>query len=139
MKVQGPSTSTAAIGARRAYGAAAPGFVLPGSVQDTPIQTARTAPLNAMTDVGALLALQGQDDVEERRRRATRRSNDLLNQLDAIRIAILSGGVSRQQVATLAQTLREHRDAVDDPALNAILDDVELRAEVELAKLERAL
>ncbi|MFM1975715.1 MAG: Class flagellar assembly regulator, partial [Pseudomonadota bacterium] len=31
------------------------------------------------------------------------------------------------------------RDAVDDPALNALLDDVELRAEVELAKLERAL
>jgi hypothetical protein len=54
-------------------------------------------------------------------------------------VSILGGGVSREQVARLSQALREHRDAVDDPALNTLLDDVELRAEVELAKLERAL
>jgi hypothetical protein len=93
----------------------------------------------SIANVGALLALQGEDDVVERRRRATRRSSTLLDQLDEIRVAILGGGVSREQVARLSQTLREHRDGVDDPALNGLLDDVELRAEVELAKLERAL
>jgi hypothetical protein len=97
------------------------------------------APLTNLTNVGALLALQTQDDVTERRRRATQRSNTLLDQLDGIRISILGNGVSREQVAALSKTLREYRDQVDDPGLEAILDDVELRAEVELAKLERAL
>ena len=100
---------------------------------------ARMAPPSNLTNIGALLSLQTQDDVQERRKRATKRSNTLLDQLDGIRISILGDGVSREQVAALSDTLREYRDEVDDLGLTAILDDVELRAEVELAKLERAL
>jgi Class II flagellar assembly regulator len=139
MKVQGPSSSTSAVGAKRTGGFVAPGFVLPSDGLGAAASVSRAAPAAGLTNIGALLALQGEDDLTERRRRATRRSNSLLDQLDAIRVAILDGGVSREQVSALATTLREHRDAVDDPGLNAILDDVELRAEVELAKLERAL
>jgi hypothetical protein len=139
MKVQGPSSSTSAIGAKRTGGAVAPGFVLPSQEMGSAASVARAAPSAGISNIGALLALQGEDDVTERRRRATRRSNNLLDQLDGIRVAILGDGVSREQVARLASSLREYRDNVDDPALNAILDDVELRAEVELAKLERAL
>jgi Class II flagellar assembly regulator len=139
MKVQGPSSSLAAGNTKRMGGVVAPGFVLPSGDLGATTSVNRAAPTAGLTNIGALLALQGEDDVQERRRRATRRSNSLLDQLDGIRLAILDGGVSREQVAALATTLREHRDAVDDPGLNAILDDVELRAEVELAKLERAL
>jgi Class II flagellar assembly regulator len=138
MKVQGPSSSTSAAGAKRIGGAIAPGFVLPSEDLSGPTSVSRTAPAASLSNIGALLALQGEDDVSERRRRATRRTNSLLDQLDGIRLAILGEGVSREQVAALANTLREYRDQVDDPGLNAILDDVELRAEVELAKLERA-
>jgi hypothetical protein len=137
MKVQGPSSSTAAVGVKRTGGVIAPGFVLPSDEAEAAAPVARAAATANISNIGALLALQGEDDVTERRRRATRRSNSLLDQLDGIRVAILSDGVSREQVARLANTLREYRDNVDDPALNAILDDVELRAEVELAKLER--
>jgi hypothetical protein len=35
----------------------------------------------------------------------------------------------------LAQLVRARRDQVDDPRLIAILDEIELRAAVELAKL----
>jgi hypothetical protein len=139
MKVQGPSSTQAAQNARRAGGVAAPGFVLPSDGLGAAATASRAAPPTNLTNIGALLALQTQDDITERRRRATQRSNSLLDQLDGIRISILSGGVSREQVATLSNTLRAHRDQVDDPGLDAILDDVELRAEVELAKLERAL
>jgi hypothetical protein len=139
MKVQGPSSTQSAQNARRAGGAVAPGFVLPSDGLGAASAAGRTAPPTNLTNIGALLALQTEDDVTERRRRATRRSNTLLDQLDSIRIAILSDGVSREQVATLSNTLKEYRDQVDDPGLSAILDDVELRAEVELAKLERAL
>ena len=117
----------------------APGFVLPSDGLGAASSTTRAAPLTNLTNIGALLALQSEDDVSERRRRASKRSNTLLDQLDGIRISILGNGVSREQVAALSNTLREYRDQVDDPGLDAILNDVELRAEVELAKLERAL
>jgi Class II flagellar assembly regulator len=139
MKVQGPSSSTPAAGTRRAGGSVAPGFVLPGEELGGVAPVARPSPNVGISSMGALLALQMEDDITERRRRATARSNTLIDQLDAIRLAMLGPGVSREQLARLARTLREQRDAVDDPELSAILDDIELRAEVELAKLERAL
>jgi hypothetical protein len=139
MKVQGPSSTQAAQNARRAGGVVAPGFVLPSDGLGAASATGRTAPPTSLTNIGALLALQTGDDVTERRRRATQRSNTLLDQLDGIRISILGEGVSREQVSALSKTLKEYREEVDDPNLSAILDDVELRAEVELAKLERAL
>jgi hypothetical protein len=37
----------------------------------------------------------------------------------------------------LAQRLRQKRQQSDDPKLNAIIDEIELRAEVEIAKLTR--
>jgi hypothetical protein len=139
MKVQGTGATTGVTGTKRAGGAAAPGFALPGQVEAGPTQVGRTQASASLSNVGALLALQGQDDIAERRRRATKRTYSLLDQLDALRVAILSDGVSRAQVNLLATTLREQRDMIDDPELAAILEDVELRAEVELAKLERAL
>jgi Class II flagellar assembly regulator len=139
MKIQGPSSTTAAANARRSGGLAASGFVLPSDGLGAAANASRTAPPSNLTNIGALLTLQTQDDVGERRKRATRRSSDLLDQLDAIRVAILGPGVTREQVGALSSSLRAYRDQVDDPGLEAILDDVELRAEVELAKLERAL
>lgn len=139
MKVQGPSSTQAALNAKRAGGVVAPGFVLPTGGFDAPSSAGRVVPPSNLSNISALLSLQNQDDVQERRKRATKRSSTLLDQLDGIRISILGDGVSREQVAALSNTLREYRDQVDDAGLNAILDDVELRAEVELAKLERAL
>jgi hypothetical protein len=139
MKVQSPSSANAGGSVRRSGGIAAPGFVLPSEGTGAARATGNVAPAANLANIGALLALQSQDDVAERRRRAAKRSTTLLDQLDEIRIAILGGGVSRDQVSALAATLRDYRDQVDDPALSAILDDVELRAEVELAKLQRAL
>ena len=139
MKVQGPSSTQAAQNARRAGGMAAPGFVLPSADFGEVRASGHVAPPTNLSDIGSLLTLQTQDDPIERRKRATRRTNTLLDQLDGIRLSILGDGVTQQQVAALSATLREYRDHVDDPSLNAILDDIELRAEVELAKLERAL
>lgn len=84
--------------------------------------------------VGALLALQVVDPAAERRGRAIRRGGRLLDLLDEIRIGILSGALSPGTLAELAQTLGEARAEVDDPGLLGLLDEIELRAQVELAK-----
>ena len=74
-----------------------------------------------------------QDD--GRKRRAVARGNDILDKLEDLRAELLTNGVSKQKLIALAQELRERRDAGLDDELNAILDEIELRAEVELAKL----
>lgn len=138
MKVEGVSSSQAAA-LRRANGIATPGFALPSeSVGAAGVPRAASA-TSAMMDIGSLLALQTVDSIDERRRRMARRANNLLDILDDVRVATLSGNVTRGQLANLAQTLREKSEEVEDPKLDAILQEVELRAEVELAKLERAL
>lgn len=86
---------------------------------------------------GGLMALQALPDRQERRSAAVRRGKDLLAGLDRLKAGFLSGGIDRTAVEGLRARLRDARQSTDDPALDELLAHVELRAEVELAKLER--
>jgi Class II flagellar assembly regulator len=96
--------------------------------------TQATAPAGALE---GLLALQAVGDTLERRKRAMRRGHNLLDSLDKLKLALLSGRVSASSLEILSAQLKQKRDAVDDPQLEDILAHVELRAEVEMAKLTR--
>ena len=65
--------------------------------------------------------------------------DDLLNRLDDLRLAILDGVLSKDKLTELAHNLRQKRQNSDDPKLNEIINEIELRAEVEIAKLTRDL
>jgi hypothetical protein len=91
-----------------------------------------SAPLGT---VDALLALQGEGDVGERRRRSLKRGHDLLDRLDGLKVALLSGRVATADLQRLTAKLAERRDLTDDPRLDDLLSHIELRAKVELAKL----
>lgn len=95
-----------------------------------------TAPVGAMESI---LAVQEVPDATDGRSKGIllRYGDKLLDYLDEIRLAILSGAISKQRLAALAQMLREKRQTCEDPRLNEILDEIELRAEVEIAKLIR--
>ncbi|GGL45855.1 flagellar assembly protein FliX [Caulobacter rhizosphaerae] len=86
----------------------------------------------------ALLALQANLDPMERKRRAVKRAGGLLDLLDALKLATLDGEVSTGTLSRLKSAVREHREATDDPKLEAILNEIETRAAVEAAKLEQA-
>ena len=62
---------------------------------------------------------------------------DLLDELDQIRIGLLTGSLPRATLERLAARVEAKRHRVDDPSLIQILDEIELRAAVELAKLGR--
>jgi hypothetical protein len=87
--------------------------------------------------VTGLFSLQEVEDALTGRRRALARGDRLLDALDGLRLALLAGAMPRSQLAALAQLAQEHAGLVDDPRLAAILGEIELRAAVELAKLER--
>jgi len=87
--------------------------------------------------VSTVLALQGAPDSTERRarQRAVERGASMLDELEELRLGLLLGVVPRARLEQLAQMVRVRREQVDDPKLMAILDEIELRAAVELANL----
>jgi len=97
--------------------------------------------VGAASEVGgleALLAAQSVGDAlqdSSKKKRAAAHGNELLDKLEDLRAAILTGSVPKSKLIELAQALRVRREAGLDEELNRILDDIELRAEVELAKL----
>jgi len=82
------------------------------------------------------MALQGVEGPLEKRRRAIRRGSGLLDRLDEIKLALLNGDTDEGALDRLARSLREERAAHDDKDLGALLDQIDLRASVELAKAE---
>ncbi|SDF93736.1 Class II flagellar assembly regulator [Limimonas halophila] len=84
----------------------------------------------------ALLALQdvGEEDEHEQ---AKQHGERLLQRLEELKMDLLDGRMSADTVEQLAGEVDRARAETDDPRLNAILDEIELRASVELAKLGR--
>lgn len=97
-------------------------------------ETQSAAPVRAAAGLDALLAAQEVGDALDAPQRARQRAADILDGLDDLRHGLLMGRLSRRQIENLARLVRLKREQVDDPKLVEILDQVELRAEVELAK-----
>jgi hypothetical protein len=88
-----------------------------------------------LTSVDALLSLQEVPDSATGRSKGLKRAEEMLDLLEEIRKGILLGAISMPNLRNLADMARNQRGKTDDQRLNAILGDIELRAEVELAKL----
>ena len=72
----------------------------------------------------------------ERRRRAVRRGSGILDRLEELKLAMLSGEAGESALERLARTVREDRPQDADESLNGLLDQIDLRAAVELAKAD---
>ena len=96
----------------------------------------QTAPV---ATVSGVLAMQSVDpdaeaSPEERKRRA-QRGYELLDRLEEIRRGLLIGAIPKERLADLAQMVRQRREKGADPVVSKVLDEIELRASIELAKL----
>lgn len=102
---------------------------------DSPRSASTTGSAAPVGSLDALLALQEEAGEGDRRRRAARRGHDILDALDRLKAALLNGRVPISDLKALAQRLAERRDATGDPRLDEVIAHIELRAQVELAKL----
>ena len=138
MKVNGTSGVGAAGGPGRAKPAGGgEGFRVPTA--SGPAAAAQTAPASSVSgvmSVDALLALQDVGGPLERRRRAVGRAGRILDVLDEVKLGLLSGEVSMNDLDRLRRAVREEREATEDENLEGVLNEIELRAAVEMAKLE---
>ncbi len=97
---------------------------------------ARLSGAAPIVGAAAIMALQEVADRGEGRRRSIRHAGRLLDLLDELRVGLLTGGLPSATLADLARLAGEARDRVDSPELQQVLDEIDLRAQVELAKYE---
>ena len=99
-------------------------------------RTSAATPTAPAAGIDALLALQSVEDPLFAKKKAVRRGNALLDTLETIKADLLMGQVSEGRLNQLMALLGQARQR-NLPELDPILDDIELRARVELAKFGR--
>ncbi|HEY1541628.1 MAG TPA: flagellar assembly protein FliX [Xanthobacteraceae bacterium] len=132
MRISGPNGPTAATGSTFARRSASGSFSLP---QDEPAATPTAAGgVRTVAGIDALLALQGVEAVDERRRRAVKRGHTALDLLDEMKLALLSGRLEPSMLARLKTAAADLKETSGDPRVDQVLAEIDLRVEVELAK-----
>lgn len=93
----------------------------------------------ATSAVGNMLALQEITEEDLRRKKLTQQGSNMLETLEKLRQQLLIGAIPLHTLVDLKRQLSIHKQGVTDPRLTAIIEDIELRVAVELAKLEMAV
>ena len=140
MKIQAPGTVRANAPRRSAKSDKAGGSSFASHIRND--GGAASAPVSGGAHIGsveALLAVQANTSLSADARAAQiRHGEDLLDRLDTIRVGLLTGRMSRIAIEDIVQRLESRRRSASDPRLSALIDEIELRAKVELAKLSMA-
>jgi hypothetical protein len=133
MRIYGPNGTTLGSPAANVRRTSSTSFSLPEDAAATPEARAAVAP-KAAANIDALLAMQGIEDPTERRKRSVQRGRGALDVLDALKIGLLSGNFDTSTVSRLRDAAANLKSSSGDPGLDAVLSEIELRVEVELAK-----
>jgi hypothetical protein len=134
MRIYGPNGTTLGTPASSTRRTSSSGFTLPEDAGSASESRASTAP-RATANIDALLALQGvEEDLTERRRRSVQRGKGALDVLADLKLGLLSGHLDAGTVNRLRDAAANLKTSSGDPGLDAVLSEIELRVEVELAK-----
>jgi Class II flagellar assembly regulator len=132
MRIYGPNGTTLGSPASNVRRTSSTGFSLPDAASTQESRSA-AAP-KAAGNIDALLAMQGVEDPTERRKRSVQRGRGALDVLDDLKLGLLSGNFDASTVSRLRDAAANLKSSSGDPGLDAVLSEIELRVEVELAK-----
>jgi hypothetical protein len=110
-----------------------PAFLIDTTTTTQAERTAASGAAAATTSIGALLAMQAVEDPTAGKKRQVRRGRSLLDTLDALKADLVMGHIGEGHLNQLMALIAQARER-SEPGLDALLDDIELRARVELAK-----
>ncbi|MFT3995973.1 MAG: flagellar assembly protein FliX [Asticcacaulis sp.] len=135
-KINGPAGPSGVGTPSASRRTSAGGFALGGTGEArSSASAASVSQAMSLGGIDALLALQAEDDVlQGRRRRQIKRSNDILKALEDLKIALLSGDIDDGALLSLQKMIELQREEVEDQGLQGVLNEIETRAYVELAK-----
>jgi hypothetical protein len=97
-------------------------------------ESAATGNVSSTNSISGILNVQEVDDATAHASKGKQRASDILDKLDDLRMGLLSGGLSRDKLLQLSRMVNARKAQVSDPKLMSILDEIDLRAQVELAK-----
>ncbi len=134
MRITGPNGTTLGTPSGSVKRTSTSSFSLPDDATSASETRAAAAP-KTTTNIDALLALQGiEEDPAERRKRSVQRGRGALDVLDDLKLGLLSGNLDNATVSRLRNAAANLKTSSGDPGLDAVLSEIELRVEVELAK-----
>ena len=133
MRIYGPNGTTLGTSTSSTRRTSSSGFSLPDTSTTADDVRSAAAP-KAATSLDALLALQGVEDPTERRKRSVARGKGALDVLDDLKLGLLAGSFDASTVSRLRSAAANLKESSGDPGLDAVLGEIELRVEVELAK-----
>ena len=107
------------------------------AILDGEIKTERPASNVKVAALDAIVPVESATLEDSDKNSAKSRAIFILDRLEDIRQGLLLGAISQSGLQELARTIREARGEPLDPKMSDILDDIELRAKIELAKLEQ--
>jgi hypothetical protein len=135
MRILGPNGTTLGTPASTARRTSGSGFVLPEDESASTQDTRGAGALRTTAGIDALMALQGiEEDPTERRKRSVQRGKRALDVLDDLKLSLLAGNIDQPTVSRLREAAANLKSSSGDPHLDAVLSEIELRVEVELAK-----
>jgi len=127
------ASSTASVRKKSRSGQTGEAFSLDSSEEAQASRPTRgTAPSSS---VDALLALQAVESEDPNESRGRKRGHRLLDLLEDVRQGLLIGVIPASKLNGLLTVVRSERASISDPILKSILDEIDLRASVELEKL----
>jgi Class II flagellar assembly regulator len=132
MRIYGPNGTSVIANAPQARRSGAGTFALDNKEPARPTGAAPAA--RTIGGIDALMALQGVEDSTERRRRAVKRGRLALDALDELKIGLLAGTLDMAALARLKGAVADLTEVTGDGTLDAVLAEISLRVEVELAK-----
>ena len=141
MKIEGPRQTGSASKANSTSKAGPKGASFSSYLSETD-DTESAADAGRVRGAGGMLGLlsvQANEEATEReqRRQAYDYGEDLLADLDSLRVGLILGEYNHMQLQGLVNRVQQRQKTDNDQGLNDILADIELRAQVELAKLQR--
>ena len=103
-----------------------------------PHETEEAANVSPMpkAQVSTAWMLQEVDGYAQDQKKMRQTGDRLLKNLNELRVGILLGEITAENMQQIKEALDDSKIELQFPELQAVVDDIKLRAEVELAKLE---
>lgn len=133
-KIEGPGSNRPIQNIRRAGKSGAAGGTGFAKHLDETSEAGASHGISATGSVTGVLGVQEVDDALAHASKGRLRAQDILDRLEDLRLEILTGAISRDKLLQLTHMVNSRRAQVTDPRLMEILDEIDLRAQVELAK-----
>jgi Class II flagellar assembly regulator len=133
MRISGPNQTALGSSPVMSRRAAGDGTFAVAEQPDVQSKSAAIA-LHTLGGIDALIALQGIEDPTERRRRVVKHGRHALDALDEVKLGLLSGRLDQGVMLRLKSIAADLKESTGDERLDAVLAEIDLRVEVELAK-----